>query len=449
VLPLAWWKLGFLWLFNVKSRTPPARRTLVKGSFRTAVAGLALSVAAVAVSLALFAGFERVLALSVIRSLGHYTHFTKWRTRAELEKFVREAPPGVKSATFFWTSQGLLVGPKGGRGVLIEGRSDATLADSRQASSTETAAVSAGPATRTEVTTEATPIRGAMTLPNPEDLRVEVDLGKPLAETLGVKQGDSLRVLLPGVLRGAVEARVRSLLEFGMHDIDSRLAVIDDASLRAYLEARDPDQLAKRPGDAHGIRFVLDETNHDPSRAEWVEAWGADYRARLDAAGEDERHALFKNWQELQKNLFGSLGLDRQVVVTVMGLLTLVATLNVAATLVVLFLERDRELAILQAVGLSPRKLLAWIGIQGLIMGVVASLVGLGLARVFGWAVARLPLAQLPPDIYHVRTLPLYWSWAEQLGTFGFGVAAALGAALLLGLRLSRTPVLGVLGQRR
>ncbi|MBS1984082.1 MAG: ABC transporter permease [Bdellovibrionales bacterium] len=412
MLPREWWKLSLLWFVDLKARTPPFKRSLLTNSFHTAVLGLALGVAALSVTLAIFTGAERVFARGITASLSHITHFTQWHTNEELDHMVALAPPGVERAVYFWTSQGLLVGPKGGRGVMIEGRRN-----------TGTAVTPGGP--------------------------VLVDLGKPLAEILGLKPGDKFRILLPGILKGSVEAQLRDVLQFGMHDVDSRLAVVIDESLRPLLESQDPESYRKRPGDAHGIRFWLQSQGRDPRDARWVEKWRDEYEKNLERAHLTESNALFRTWKDLQRNLLGSIGMDKQLLVVVMGLLTLVATLNVAATLVVLFLERDREMAALRALGLSQRGLLGWISIQGFLMGVVASTLGMALGWGFAHLLRALPIARLPADIYRIDRLPLGYDGWEQAGAFLFGIVAALGAAALLGRRLARTDFLPVLGQRR
>lgn len=404
-------RLQIVWLLDLKSRRPPVRRGLFLNSFRSSVLGMALSIAALSVTSAIFTGFERVLANGIASSLGHVTHFTNWHTEKELEEFVSAAPPGITRVVNFWTSQGLLVGPKGGRGVMLEGR------------------------------------KGTGVPVAPGD-PVLLQLGTPLAEHLGVKTGDTVRILLPGILRGSVEARVESLLQYGMHDIDSRLAVVIDESLRPVMQARDPEAYANRPGDAHGLRFYLAPGGRAENVA-WVERWLKTYEANLKEKRLLGETDFFRTWKDLQKNLLGSIGLDRTVLTILMGLLTLVATLNVAATLVVLFLERDREMAMLRAIGLSPRSLRWWITAQGLLMGALAAGLGLLLGRVLGWAMGYLPWAQLPADIYHIRQLPLAFDARDQLLAFVFGTLASGLTAWILGRPLARSPLLAPLGQRR
>lgn len=413
MMPWAWWKLSFFWFLNLESRAPGGKRTLVSGSIRGALFGLGLGVAALLVTLGIFRGFDNALATSLSGSLGHVTAFTGWKTFDEIDKMIAHAPPGVARAIPFWTTQGLVVGPQGGRGVMIEGRA------------------------RTGRTFD------------PASGRVSVDLGATLAESLGLKLGDRFRILLPGILNGSVEAEVSGLIRSGMYDIDSRSALVIDESLRAVLAATNAPALHDRPGDAHGIRFQLDPTKLDARSEDGLNAWVNSFRTKLGAAGLDGANDVYRTWRELQRNLIGSIGVDKFVLIVIMGLVVCVATLNVAATLVVLFLERDREIAVLRAIGLSRGGLTGWIATQGFMLGVAGSLVGLALAAIAAWGLPKLPWAQLPPEIYHIGALPMDVSAADAWGAVLFGTLASVVLSTILGRHLATTPYLASLGQRR
>ncbi len=420
-LPLEWWRLSAYWLLNLKSRTPPARQALFKHSLKVALLGLAIGVGALSVTLAIVTGFEWTLARAVASAGGSVTHQLEWRSLGELEAMAKGAPEGAESYEIFWNTQGLVTGPKGGRGVQIEGRR-----------SYKAVSMKLRPGE----------VQG------PKDA-VEVELGKPLAEYLGVKAGDTVRLLLPGILRGSIPAHVRRVVSFGMHEIDARFAAVDDRTLRPRLEQLDPETYAQRPGDAHGIRFELEDRFQGPGGVPALERWKEDYSKIVKDMSGGDTDPWLRTWHEQRKNLFGSVSLDKQILTVILSLLTLVAALNVAAVLVILFLERDREIAVVQALGLNRFQLIQWVGSQGLLIGIVASAVGIGLGMVFGRILQVLPFARLPSDVYNLDRLPLRYDFVEQAWVFGFGVLAATFIALFLGGRLSKMSLLQVLGQRR
>jgi lipoprotein-releasing system permease protein len=206
----------------------------------------------------------------------------------------------------------------------------------------------------------------------------------------------------------------------------------------------------RRPGDAHALRIFLDrEGGKNPSDPAFVQSWSSRFREALEKSRFDEKEPVLKTWFEQKKNLFSSIELDKNVLTLVLSLLTLVAALNIAATLVVLFLERDREIATLQALGLSTPKLVQWICVQGLFLGILSAGLGLLFARLFGWILQRLPISKLPSDIYNISSLPLYFAPEEQFWIFFFGVGAAVLVSLFLGFALSKQKPAVVLGHRR
>ncbi len=422
ILPWAWWKLGWLWLSNLRERSASVRRGLFQTSLKVAVLSLSLGVGALSVTLAIVSGFEWTLGKSVSEAQGHVAHvLAKWQTREELDRYVSSMSSRYERAYLFWNSQGLVVGPKGGRGVLIEGR--------RLISSKD------------EVVTRNSDGDGA---------EVRVELGSALAQYLGVKDGESVKILLPGILKGSVEAKITKLISHGMYEIDSRLVLLDDASLHAYLQRVDPEALDERPGDGHGLRYFFAEDAVKTKSERDLKIWVDDYSKVINSLDPNDAssHRVL-SWREQKASLFKGIAYNRKELSLILSLLTLVAALNVAATLVVLFLERDREMAIIQALGLSPRGLCQWIGIQGLMLGLISSGLGLLLGHVLGWTLQQLPFAKLPPDIYNLKALPLKFLPSEQLAVFIFGVLSALLVATFIGYRLSRVNLLGVLGQRR
>jgi len=444
-LPREWWKLGFLWFANLKSRSPHVRRGLFSTSFKVSILSLAIGVGALSVTLAVVTGFEWTLAKAISSAQGHVVHVSRrWRSFEELNNFVSISPPGVERAEYFWNSQGLVVGTQGGRGILIEGRRPIELVNVSEASQVSQESV-AEPYNKNENKIENETENKA----EKKDDEVEIRLGRALAERIGAEEGSTVRLLLPGVIRGSVNARVTQLVGFGFYETDSRLAYVDDESLRRVLKKRDPESFAKRPGDGFGVRYFMRADSFGVTDIKAVDEWIDQYRESVLEIDEKESIHQIYSWRDQKASLFRGIGYHKKELTFILSLLTIVAALNIAATLVVLFLERDREMAILQALGMSPWQIFQWICIQGLMLGALASSLGVGLGRIFGMILVRLPIAQIPADIYNLEVLPLKYEFSEQIMVFFFGVGASLLAALVLGWRLSRINLVTVLGSRR
>ncbi len=418
-LPKSFWKLTRRWLFSGQGSDRARRPLLFRNSLKASIIGLSFGVAALSLTLALVRGVEFSLSQGLGRGLGHVAHNARvWSPYAMLQDFVKHAPPGVERAEFVWDSQALVLGKKGGRGVKITGvlPSDFSVSD-----------------------------------PYSSRFPLTIDLGRPLAQYLGVAPGDEVSLLMPGVVRGRVLARVLNIVEFGYYEYDSRYARIDARGLYAYLREHQTDLFDTRPGDAYMIRYYLDESRYPFADINKIEAWRDEYVLKIKPLA--QKYKVLDDarvWSEMEfRNFFEAIRHDRVSLTLVLALLALVATLNVAATLLVLYLERDRDLAVLVAMGLQPRQLRKWIAMQGLVLGLVSSVVGMGLSLMLSKLLPYIPAFQLPPDIYNVSSLPFYYAPLEQAGVLLYGTVSGWAIAAFLGWRLSKTPVLEVLRHRR
>lgn len=430
-LPRSFWKLTRRWLFSSTGSQKVRRPLLFQNSLKAAVAGLSLGVAALSLTLALVRGVESTLATGLGSGLGHVTYNTQvWSTYSRLQEFVDHAPDGLVRAEFAWDSQALVLGPKGGRGIKILGVMPADFSSAD---------------------------------PYAERFPMTIDLGKPLAQYLGVKAGDEVFLLMPGVVRGRVPARVQNIVEFGYYEYDSRFARIDSRGLYAFLKEHQPDLFETRPGDAFMIRYHLDPHEYPFEDTDKINQWknkllkdlvprAAERELKLQPGDlpTEQRIPDVRIWSQMEfQNFFESIRHDRLSLTLILALLALVATLNIAATLLVLYLERDRDLAVLVAIGLEPSQLKKWISLQGLVLGGVSSVLGFFVAILLSHVLPNIPWFELPPDIYNVSSLPFRFDIYEQAGVFFYGTCSGFAIAHFLGWRLSKTPVLEVLRHRR
>jgi lipoprotein-releasing system permease protein len=217
-------------------------------------------------------------------------------------------------------------------------------------------------------------------------------LGKELARHLGVIKGDPVYVVNPrGMLSpmGHIPAMKRftvtGFFESGMYEYDSSLAFIKiDAAQR----------LLRIPGRVHGIDLRLD----DLYRAETV---AEDLRGELDA----DFQVL--SWGQMNKNLFSALKLEKTVMFIILALIVLVAAFNIASSLIMMVIEKTKDIAILKAMGAtndSIRKIFVFKGMAiGVIGTAVGTLAGVGLC----WALKHYQFIELPGDVYYITTLPV------------------------------------------
>lgn len=419
ILPKSWWKLSFRWLFSPESRGPVAF-LLSRGSLRIAIAGLAIGVTAMSLTMAIFSGFQNVISKSVISARGHVVHITPWLFEEQAVSLAeRIKNQDIERVQMFWTSQALLVGPKGGRGVRIEGVKDFF------------------------------PDKTSL-LPSVEankSIQLQVSLGKSLADYLGVQKGDDLKILLPGIITSPVKATVGELLQIGMHDIDSRLVRVRDVDLKYWVKQQKLNSFNDRAGDFHGIRFFLNSRYDGIGSISDLKIWQSRYFTLVKDAFKNP--PMIHNWQVFHQNLLGAAAEQKKYVAWIFLLIKLVAALNIAACLVIVFLERDRDMAILQAMGMARKQFITWISLQGLLLGVAAAVVGMLFSFVLSFVIQYSPLGKLPYEIYEVERLPINFLFSEQIVVVVFSMLVATTVAFVLAFALSRMKLLSVLGQRR
>jgi len=431
----SWWKLGALWLLNLKGRTPDSKRALVGHSVKIAWIGLAFGLAALSLTLAIVSGFEHQLARVVAETGGHVLHQNTWLKLEDLQRRAALAPEGpVRELEIFWNTNALVVGPKGGKGVNLEAfrRFD-----------------DAGDFVAQKYNKDGLSEDDIKIFDEFSSSKIPVELGSALSDYIGAEVGTSIRVLIPGVTRSSLDLEVIGIRKLGMYELDSRWMRAPEQALRMALLAKDRAEFEARAGDAHGIRYFFKDEWSGPERKTELALWSNRYAAQLNSSEIEEMHNPFlRTWFEQKQNLFGSIGMDKQVLSLVLALLCLVSALNVAAALVILFLERDKEVALLRAIGMTRRRLLLWIVSQGFLLGVGSVIAAAILSRVLAWGLLKLPIAQIPQEIYNLSELPVEFVMSEQLWVALFGIMASCMLSFVVGLGLVTSPFLETLSHR-
>ncbi len=421
--------LGLKWLLGLGARSPEAKRGLLRGSLWIAVLSLSLSLAALGLTRSLVSGFEATLARALGNTQGEVLHhFGRWVTEAEEIQILESLEPGPNFSEFFWTTQGLIVGKTVGRGVLIEGRH----------SRNSEGKIISSHLFKNE--------------PSPEGSTPRAILGKALADVLGVKPGDEVRILLPGILKSSIPFRVFETHQPGLYELESRFVVLDNPSLMDWLKQKSPESLNELIGDSHGFRLFFDESFKGLEGEEKLDAWAEGWKfkvANADSALPADLSTRIQTWRDMKSTLFKGIGYNKIELSLVLGFLSLVAALNIAATLIVLFLERDREIALLHAIGFGPRALWAWVLLLGSLLGAVSTVFGILLTPILGFLLSRLPFLKIPQEIYNIDHLPIRLNLPDFIFLSAWGLGVSILVAATLGYKLSRMSFSTVIGNRR
>ncbi len=248
-------------------------------------------------------------------------------------------------------------------------------------------------------------------------------IGAELAQRLGAKAGDPLRLVVLGMGGQRARFRYRSMrvvdtFSTGFAEFDNSWMVLD----RRVLE-----QLR---GDT-GINVLevklVDPATTDATAAKIEQLLGADF--------------VISNWQRLNRELFTALALQEFALFLVLGLIVVVSTFNIASTLVILVRERMRDIGVLGALGLEGRKLW-WIFVTyGAMLGTLGIALGVGLGTAICWAVTYFEIVSFPPEIaaiYFIDAVPFRVEAADLMAIVGFALAVTFAASTLPALGAAR-----------
>ncbi len=413
-LAWSWWLFTWEWLFRGKSSNEIYGQALSKNSIRTAILALSVGIAALSVTLSVFTGFQRVLSERVLTHFGHLRVDVNWQNFKKIDEyFEKNKIPSLEAKEFFWASQAIATGPKAGRGLFIE-----------------------------------VVRRNENPLPTKSPDVIAAKLSHSLAQYLGVSLGEGFKLLIPGLIKKALPMELVAYDDVGVYEWDSRRLVVDEPSLRLYISREHPDVFARRLGDAHSVRLFLKKDDFPYDEDLKLRKLEQDVSVSSQKFFTDP-FIRVRNWFEQKKNLLSGVAFDKELLSIIMALLTMVAALNVATSLLVLYFERDRQMALIRALGMSPSQMRSWITLQGFFIGLVASLLGMFIGFILRCVIPRLPWLELPEEVYNIKRLPLDFSFGEQFVVFSFGIVSATLVAFILSLVLSRMSVVNVLGHRR
>lgn len=238
-------------------------------------------------------------------------------------------------------------------------------------------------------------------------------LGVTLARELDIQLGDRVKVISPlsGIDTSLVggetttpksrDFRVIGIFQAGFQEYDSKLVYVDLYEAQVFQDQGDT---------VIGVEMSL----HDIDKSEDVAL-----RLERDLGGGPFRTM---DWRELNHNLFTALEVQKVVLILVIAVIVVVAAFNVVATLIMIVLEKRREIAILKAMGATDLAILRIFMVQGAAIGVVGTSLGLAI----GGAICgylnhfRFPL---DPKVYLIDHLPIRTSITE----FAITVVIALG----------------------
>ena len=218
-------------------------------------------------------------------------------------------------------------------------------------------------------------------------------IGKELASSLGVFVGDTVLVTSPQGYMTPLEVvpkfrhfRVVGVFDSGFFDFDATWAFTNLAAAQRLFDLADVVSV---------IEFKIDDIYRAPEVAN-------------DIRREAGKGFETTTWIEQNHSLFSALRLERLVTILTIGLIVVVAALNIFIALVMMVMEKNRDIAVLMSMGARQRQVWAVFTLHGIAIGGVGTLLGLILGYGISWLGNAYKLIPLQADVYSLSSVPFH-----------------------------------------
>ncbi|MBI2186387.1 MAG: ABC transporter permease [Acidobacteria bacterium] len=215
-------------------------------------------------------------------------------------------------------------------------------------------------------------------------------IGGNLADQLGVTVGDTASLLTPqgtltpmGMIPRTRRVRVAGIYALGLYEFDAAYGFVSLEFSERLLGKAAPDLIELRVADIEAAPAISERV---------PETLGAGY--------------VSQDWADMNQALFSALWLEKMAISITIGLIVMVAALNIIASLILLVMEKSRDIAILKTMGTSSTRVMRIFMLQGLVIGVVGTVVGASLGLALCWVLDRYRLIRIPMDVYQIAYVP-------------------------------------------
>ena len=363
------------------------------------ILGVAAGVASLIVALAVNNGFRQDLQA---RLLGSTAHISLLRVESDgirdwrplLEKLAKQ-PHVVAAAPAIYEQVLISRGPRA-RGAVLKGM----LPQYERKVSDLLNSVTQGSAAALDEANAGTDVPPAPPAESPDDLasvqqRVAamppIILGNDMAGEIGATVGSVVLVTSPqgeltpfGMVPKYIRFRVAGIFNSGFFDYDSSWA---------FIRLSDAQQLFGLGDVISVIQFKIDD----------IYLAGDAARALQQSAGHG---FMTTTWMEQNKPLFRALRLERVVTFITIGLIVFVAALNILISLIMMVMEKTKDIAVLMSLGTKKAQIRRVFIAQGVLIGVIGTAIGLVVGYAISWAGGHYHFISLSPEVYSIDYVP-------------------------------------------
>ncbi len=392
-------------------------------SFNTivSIAGITLGVAALIGTVGIMTGFKEDVQAKILGTTAHILVNDRMKeSMVDYEDQVKKVAevPDVVAATPFIFRQVLLTSPSGVQGIILRGIDPA-----REGTVTELAHNLVNSNLDDLARQNKVVIPEKEREPNGPDtaMRPGIILGKELSMRLGAFPGDTLNVVSPvGPVTGAsMTPKIRQfvvvgIFQSGMYEYDSSLA---------YIELGEAQKFFNMGASVTGIEVKVTDV----------------FRA-ADIARAIEHHLGFafwaRDWMQMNRNLFSALKLEKTMMFLLLVLITIVASFNIVSTLTMIVTEKQREIAILKAMGATRKGIMRIFMLNGLIIGCSGAAIGVPLGYTFLWLIQTF--WTFDPTVYYISRIPVHVLGSDVLLVAGSAILISFAATLYPSLQAAK-----------
>ena len=374
--------MKYEWFIGLRYLKAKRKQTFISIITVISIVGVTVGVTAMIIVLSVFSGFEKTLKEKI---LGTQAHLVVLKANQqgmdhyeEVLKQVQEVK-GIVSAAPFILNQVMLSSESNVTGAVIKG-----IDPDRVGKVTELA--------------------HNMKAGGLHDLKGESDspgiiLGVELAKNLGVSLNDAIQVISPlgtltpmGMMPKMKRFRVVGVFYSGMYEYDNTMAYVSiEGAQKFFGMGTRVSGIEIKTNDIYQVKEIGKEMRKKLGFPFWT-----------------------KDWMEMHRNLFSAMKLEKIMMFIILVLIILVAAFNIISTLIMVVMEKYKDIAILKSMGASSKGILKIFVIEGLVTGVVGTVLGtiLGLVVVFnlsgiqGLLEKLLGLKILASDVYYIDKLP-------------------------------------------
>jgi lipoprotein-releasing system permease protein len=350
------------------------------------ILGITVGVTALIIVLSVMTGFEenlreKILGINanvVVTELG-----APMKGYKDVSSRVLEVP-GVVGATPFTYNQAMISAPDGVVGAVIRGL------DMETAST-----VTVLPDKIKEGSIEGLRPRLAEGAEN----SAGIIIGRELARNIGVSIGDTVSVISPmgtmtpaGPVPRMAAFRVAGIFELGMYEYDSSMAFISIENAQAFFRMGDAvTGVEVKITDIYDAQKVADDIMMEIKGPYWT-----------------------RTWMDMNRNLFSALKLEKAAMFIILALIIMVAALNIISTLIMVVMEKGKDIAILKSLGATSGGIMRIFMIEGIVIGVTGTLLGtllgvvaaLNIETIVQFIETVFQFKVLPPSIYYIDKFP-------------------------------------------